>query len=57
MPEERSSYYNVGVTIILATILWWALGAGLSISVMLSKLPTAFWIALLAVVLYLIFKK
>lgn len=57
MSEKKSSYYNVGVTIVLASILYFTGAAGAIIAFVVSGLSTAFWIAVLAVVLYLIFKK
>ena len=56
MPEEKSSYYNIGLTIVVGTILWFSGAAGAVLAFFTSNLSTAFWIAVLSVVLFIIFR-
>ena len=59
MPDEekKNPFFNIGLTIVVGAILWWALGTGAAISLTFTKLPDIFWIAVVLIILFVIIRK
>ena len=54
---SKSSFVNVGITIVLASILYFAIFAGGTVAFSFSELPDIFWIAIVLVILFLLIRR